>query len=242
MILLNLGCGVKTSDREGVVNIDWSAMLRLRTHPLRGLIVPLALHGERLERYRALPDNIKVHNVAKGIPFDDGSVDGVYHSHMLEHLDREVADVLMLEVLRVLKPGGVHRIVVPDFETVVREYLTHLDAADADPSLQRDHDSYVSAVLEQSVRREAAGTSEQKPLRRRVENALLGDARRRGETHQWMYDRVNLGALITESGYREAHHMTYDTSLIPDWNAIGLDLDADGNQYRTNSMYMEAVK
>ena len=242
MILLTLGCGEKTSDRAGVVNIDWSAMLRLRTHPLRGMVVPLVLHGNRLERYRALPENILVHDLSKGIPFDDGSVDAVYHSHTLEHLDRDIADVLMREVLRVLKPGGVHRIVVPDFEPVVREYVKHLDAALADPVLQKDHDAYVSGILEQSVRREAHGTSLQRPIRRRVENAVLGDARRRGHTHQWMYDRVNLTALLMENGYTSVHQQTYDTSLIPDWHEIGLDLDDDGHQYRTNSLYMEAVK
>lgn len=242
MIILNLGCGEKTSDREGVVNIDWSAMLRLRMHPLRQVVVPLALHGDRLARYRSLPDNILVHNLAKGIPFEPESVDAVYHSHTLEHLDRDVADVLMREVLRVLKPGGVHRIVVPDFEPVCRAYVAHLDAVDAHPELQREHDSYVSAILEQSVRREAHGTSLQGPMRRRVENAMLGDARRRGHTHQWMYDRINLQALLLETGYREVHRLSYDTSLIPDWNDYGLDVDETGEQYRPGSLYMEAVK
>jgi hypothetical protein len=67
----------KTSDRDGVVNIDWSAMLRLRKHPLRRALVPLFLHGDRLARYRALPDNILVHNLARGIPFESSSIDAV---------------------------------------------------------------------------------------------------------------------------------------------------------------------
>ena len=242
MKLLNLGCGEKTTDRAGVVNIDWSAMLRLRKHPMRHLLVPLILHGDRLARYRALPDNILIHNLAKGIPFESGSVDAVYHSHMLEHLDRDIAELLIKEVLRVLKPGGVHRIVVPDFEVMCRSYVAHLDASDADPAQQQAHDGYVSAILEQSVRREAHGTSLQSPMRRRVENALLGDARRRGQTHQWMYDRINLRALLLAVGYREVHRLDYDSSLIPEWNDYGLDLDEAGGQYRPGSLYMEAVK
>lgn len=242
MQLLNLGCGDKTSDRGGVVNIDRSIMLRLRSHPLRRVLVPLFLHSDRLARYRNLPDNILVHDLALGIPFESGSVDAVYHSHTLEHLDRDIVEVFLTEVLRVLKPGGIHRIVVPDFELVCRGYLAHLDASAADPAQQPAHDDYVRAILEQSVRREAHGSSQQRALRRRVENALLGDARRRGQTHQWMYDRINLPAMLLALGYSEVNRMTYDTSLIPDWNDYGLDLDATGQQYRPGSLYMEATK
>lgn len=242
MTLLNLGCGEKTSDREGVVNIDWSAMLRLRTHPLQGVLVPIFIRGSRLERYQALPDNIMVHDLAKGIPFETGSVDAVYHSHTLEHLDRDVAEGMLREVLRVLRPGGVHRIVVPDFEMKCRSYVEHLDAAEGDPVEEEKHDRYVSGILEQSVRREAHGTSQQGSARRRLENLLLGDARRRGHTHQWMYDRINLRAKLLSVGYSEVVRQQYDTSLIPDWNDYGLDLDDAGRQYRTDSLYMEAVK
>jgi predicted SAM-dependent methyltransferase len=242
MRLLNLGCGTKTSDRDGVVNIDWSVMLRLRKNPLPRTIVPLVLRGERLERYRALPDNIRVYNLAKGIPFESESVDAVYHSHTLEHLDRDVAEVLMREALRVLKPGGVHRIVVPDFELLCRNYVAHLDTSGDDAAGEREHDEYVSALLEQSVRREAHGSSLQRPMRRRIENLLLGDARRRGETHQWMYDRINLRDKLLAAGYSDVRQMTYDTSLIPDWNEYGLDTDPEGQQYRPGSLYMDAVK
>lgn len=43
MLFLNLGCGWKTSDHPGVVNIDWSVMLRIRTNPIYRLFVPLLL-------------------------------------------------------------------------------------------------------------------------------------------------------------------------------------------------------
>lgn len=242
MKLLNLGCGGKTSARDGVINIDWSISLRLKQHGWSRRLIPLLLRGDRLKRFNALPDNILVHDLARGIPFATDSVDAVYHSHVLEHLDRSTAPGFLREVHRVLKPGGVHRIVVPDFEWLCRRYVVHLDACDAVGAEAIGHDAYVSDVLEQSVRREAHGTSLQGPLRRRIENALLGDARQRGETHQWMYDRVNLSALLTELGYREVRRRDYATSAIPDWNAYGLDLDDSGHEYRPDSLYMEALK
>ena len=63
------------------------------------------------------------HDLRRGIPFPDGSVDAVYHSHVLEHIDRSAVPGCLAEIRRVLRIGGVHRIVVPDLELVVRNYL-----------------------------------------------------------------------------------------------------------------------
>ena len=88
-IILNLGCGTRVSDRPGVTNIDWSFYLRMKKSSFLRKLAPLALKGVRWERFQSLPDNILCHNLAKGIPFSDGSVDAVYHSHLLEHLERK---------------------------------------------------------------------------------------------------------------------------------------------------------
>ena len=51
--------------------------------------------------------------------FADGSVDEVYASHVLEHLGfREELPKALKEIWRVLKPGGVLKISVPDFEVL----------------------------------------------------------------------------------------------------------------------------
>jgi predicted SAM-dependent methyltransferase len=242
MRVLNLGCGTKVSDSDDVINIDWSMYLRLKSNPLARPVAPVFLAGERKERFRALPGNVMVHDLSKGLPFDSDSVDAVYHSHLLEHLDRDVVGRFLAEVGRVLKEGGVQRIVVPDLEVLCRDYLSSLESSTKDPQSARDHDEYVARILEQSVRREASGTSQQRPLRRRVENTLLGDARRRGETHQWMYDRVNLGALLEEAGWRDVTVQAFNTSRIPNWSEYGLDQDERGHEYKPGSLYLEAAK
>lgn len=66
-------------------------------------------------------------NVEQGLPFGDGSFDAVYSSHLLEHLSRSDARRFAAECLRVLKPGGVARFVVPDLERIAREYLQLVD-------------------------------------------------------------------------------------------------------------------
>lgn len=240
--LLNLGCGTKTSDLPGVVNIDWSVYLRIRRNWLLRALAPIAIRGERWERFNKLPDNIRVHNLAKGIPFQNGSVDVVYHSHLLEHLDRHVAHHFVTEAKRVLRPNGVVRIVVPDFEVLCRHYLEHVEKCDTVVNAIPDHDNYFEMLIGHCVRREVLSTSQQPPLLRFLENMVLGDARSRGDTHQWMYDRHNMRSLLENAGFRTIVIQNYNSSLIPGWNSYGLDVDASGNEYKPNSLYVEAIK
>jgi predicted SAM-dependent methyltransferase len=242
MIILNLGCGTKVSASPDILNIDWSMYLRMKRNRFLQSLAPFLLDGERLNRFYDLPDNVMLHNLSKGIPFASNSVDVVYHSHLFEHLDRSVAHDFLSEIRRVLKTGGILRIVVPDLENLCRSYLSHIVIAEANPKEADLHDEYVARMIEQSVRREAYGTSRQPLLRRWIENKILGDARQRGETHQWMYDKINLGNLLSKFGYRNIEQRTYDTSLIPKWQDYGLDLDEDGNEYKPGSLYLEAIK
>ena len=242
MKILNLGCGTKTSNKPGVINVDWSIYLRLKKMRIFTPILQLLVKGDRSNRLNSLPDNIMVHNLAKGIPFKSDSVDAVYHSHLLEHLDRNVAEKFLIEVKRVLKPGGIHRIAVPDLEKACRAYIAHILSCESEPDESDDHDSFIATLLEQSVRKEAFGTSQQNSWRRFIENFVLGDARRRGETHQWMYDRINLKAKLINIGYKEVHVQDYITSLIPNWVEFELDADEKGNQYKPESLYVEALK
>jgi SAM-dependent methyltransferase len=237
-----LGCGHKVSAHSDVVNIDWSMYLRMRENRIFQILKPLLLSAERQRRLDQLPSNIMAYDISRGIPFADNSVDVVFHSNMLEHLDRDVAEVFLVEALRVLKPGGVHRIVVPDFELACANYLASVAKYESQPQARANHDDSISLVLEQSVRREAEGTRRQPPLRRFIENKLLGDARQRGETHQWMYDRISLSDKLVRLGYREPKLMRFDSSGIANWRQYGLDTDAEGNEYAPGSLYMEAVK
>jgi|10_taG_2_1085330.scaffolds.fasta_scaffold00033_56 SAM-dependent methyltransferase len=56
------------------------------------------------------------------LPFADNSVENAYSSHFFEHVDDETSLHLFEETYRVLKPGGIFRIVVPDFEFFIRKY------------------------------------------------------------------------------------------------------------------------
>jgi SAM-dependent methyltransferase len=244
--VVNLGCGPKASVHPDVLNVDWSVYLRFRSNALLSWLPPLVLRGERLERYRSLPGNIVAHDLTRGIPLPDESADVVYHSHVLEHIDREAVPAFQAELRRVLKPGGVQRIVVPDLEILARRYLASLEAARSaagrPQGSQQAHDASVFDLLEQSVRKDAAAARSLSGWRRGIYTRIFGDARARGETHQWMYDSENLRALLRECGFRDIEVVSYDRSRIAGWEAYGLDVDAAGRQYKPDSLYVEAVK
>ena len=240
LTVLNLGCGWQTSDR--CINIDWSLPVRLKASPVGRRVAPLILNPGQRTAFKRMTGTLQGHDLREGIPFEDASVDAVYHSHVLEHIDREHVPGFLAEVFRVLRPGGVHRVVVPDLERQARAYVDSLDASLADPGAVEQHEATVHTLIEQMVRREAYFTSTRKPLRRRAENLLLGDARKRGETHQWMWDRVSLPRELELAGFVDPEVVDNRTSRIPDWRGYRLDEDADGHEYKTDSMYVEAVK
>lgn len=61
-------------------------------------------------------------DVARPFRFPDQSFEAVYSSHLLEHLHPDVAEQCLSEILRVLIPGGVLRIAVPDLDSMVERY------------------------------------------------------------------------------------------------------------------------
>jgi predicted SAM-dependent methyltransferase len=77
-------------------------------------------------------DNNSDHNIdqldvnwdmRKPLPIDDNTVDFIFNEHFVEHLTPEEARVVLTDLMRVLKPGGIMRIAMPDLASVVNDYL-----------------------------------------------------------------------------------------------------------------------
>ena len=98
------------------------------------------------------------HDIRTGLPFPDGTFDAVYHSHVLEHLTPEQGQHLLQECLRVLRPGGRLRVVVPDLERIADLYLTMLQGAwDGDRQAQCNYEWITLELLDQLVRDRSGG-------------------------------------------------------------------------------------
>lgn len=76
------------------------------------------------------------------------------------------------------------------------------------------------------------------------DRALLEVARFRssGEIHRWMYDRFSLKTVLESVGFKDANRVGPMESRIPNWSSFNLDTDPDGETYKPDSLYMEAIK
>lgn len=128
VVKINLGCGLAVA--KGWLNIDGSLNTLIASLP--NFVHRLAYHATGANRYYSgdqycsLLGNHRFvhHNLVYGIPFEDQSVDFIYSSHFLEHLDKDEALSLLRESHRVLKTGGVIRVSVPDLSYAISLYET----------------------------------------------------------------------------------------------------------------------
>jgi len=236
-VILNLGCGTKTS--ELCINVDWSMYMILRQSPWMLPLVAPMIGADRVGRIKAMQGTMVRQNLKNGIPFADDFADAAYHSHVMEHIPREAVVGFHKEILRVLKPGGIQRICLPDLEQLVRAYMRSLAADDLSEATSRRHDASVGAMFEQCVRDTPAGKT---GFRLRCETMLLGDARARGETHRWMWDRVNIRQVLIEAGFTDIRVCNWNQSAIEGWQRTGLESDGNGGEYKPLSLYVEARK
>lgn len=115
-VCLNLGSFVDVVVGENWTNID---ILPLRKQ------IPAAV-------------NFLQADLTQGLPmYANDSVDAIRASHILEHLPLENAKALLCDCHRVLKPGGVLRIAVPDLEIMIKRYReARMDVFNADQPLE----------------------------------------------------------------------------------------------------------
>src|ERR1700730_6974800 len=98
------------------------------------------------------------HDLSKGIPFSPDSADAIYLAAVFEHIRRNDAANFLREIYRVLKPGGIVRVGVPDLEKICRLYLEKLEASLAgDKQVVHDYDWVVLEMLDQMVRETSGG-------------------------------------------------------------------------------------
>lgn len=129
------------------------------------------------------PDVLGI-DLRKPLPFPAGAFTAVYAAHVLEHLVPAEALALVNEIGRVLAPGGVVRIVVPDLEAAARAYVASLDAVDAGEgeTARWRHRWMTVELLDQLVRRRSGGlmrrwwSCEPVPCRDFIEERLGAEA------------------------------------------------------------------
>lgn len=194
---LNVGSG--PSSPAAWINFDGSWQARFAGHAWLAGLGRRAL-GVELGHW---PKGVRHCDIRRGLPFADGSVAVVYASHVLEHLHRADTVRFLAHVRRLLAPGGVCRVVVPDVHAIVTWYLANRD----EPAAQKTQSS--SDLLMHLLMLRAAEA--------RAGNPLLGLVRRAADLHEhkWMYDQEGLQAVFEEAGFARPAARQYLESAIP---------------------------
>lgn len=116
-------------------------------------------------------EHVIAHNMLSGIPCADESCAVVYHSHVIEHFTRKDARAFLVECYRVLRPGGVLRVVFPDLEKITRDYIRLLEKLkQGDSSVEHDYEWVLLTMLDQMVRNVSGGQMATYFMREHIEN------------------------------------------------------------------------
>ena len=189
---INFGCGLSVS--ADWTNFDASPTLRVQRVPVLGSIAQVSMKPR-------FPDLANYGDIVKGLPVSSAVADLAYCSHVLEHLALHDLRSALVEVLRVLKPGGVFRGVLPDLYVEIQKYL---------------HDEDTNACSE--FMRSTSLGAEKRP------KGLLGHMRAiiGNSTHLWMWDFKGLAAELVKAGFVDVRRAEFGDSQFPAFKSVEL--------------------
>ena len=124
--LVNLGCGLHCLPNW--VNIDGSltSLLSTKNTLLNKFIYRLAGSSAYYEfkEYNKIVSENSLHwyDLSNNVPFYENSVDVVYSSHFLEHLNKDDGYLFLENIYNSLKSGGLLRVVVPDLDIAIQRF------------------------------------------------------------------------------------------------------------------------
>lgn len=218
---VNLGSGDTCLDDW--INIDSSFNARLVKYPrLRYLLFKIGILPKKYYQmsWSKHIQSIMVRDVRKKLPFDDESVDFIYSSHLIEHLRKNEAEKVLRECFRVLKRGGLIRLVIPDLELMARNYIKEVE------NIRNNKEK--KEYFPSEIFLDMLGMGE------RTKTPLILKIFSSGSIHRWMYDQFSLTALLESCGFIDIQKRNFKEGKCP-------DIDFLDNRPE-HSIYLEARK
>jgi SAM-dependent methyltransferase len=151
-------------------------------------------------------------DVRNGLPFPSNTVDSIYSTHMFEHFYPDELQMLLRECLRVLRPGGGIRLIVPNLASAISAYSQKQSAWFYD-SFPRHFDS----------------------LGGRFSNFVFCDGQ-----HRTAFDFSYLDEVLRQSGFREVEPSAEGTSRL--YGQQVPPYEPGDSPALPHSLYVEAFK
>ena len=131
---------------------------------------------------------------------------------MIEHLSRKDSVYFLNEAFRVLEPGGILRVAVPDLKLAVNFYVQTQDA-----------DAFMEKIL--------LAPPPINTIKQKISLFFTGYRQ-----HQWMYDEKSLSKLIKKAGFKKVFTCKEgETNIL---NPRNLNL----HERSEESVYVEGLK
>lgn len=158
-------------------------------------------------------------DITKPLPFDDAKIEGLFSEHCLEHISYSECNFALKEFFRILKPGGIVRIIVPDGGLYLDLYVKARNG-------QCVEFPYLGKVGKQDL----AEDSRIKFTPMMAVNRVF-----RGYGHQFAYDYDTLAALLASAGFINVERVGFSRGARQ-------ELLIDSEYRAPQSLYIEAKK
>jgi len=186
-LYVQYGCGF--SAPKDWKNFDASPTLRFEQLPFIG-----RLFTKNASRF---PENVRYGDIVRGLPVADGTVDAIYASHILEHLALDDFHVALRNTWRLLKAGGVFRLIVPDLRWRAEVYVGA--SVDGDPEASSGF-----------LRSCCLGIETRPRGLWRMMISALGHSQ-----HLWMWDEPAISAALQAAGFQNIRRIQIGDSNDP---------------------------
>ena len=138
-------------------------------------------------------------DVREPLPFRENSCSIVYSEHFLEHIDYpEQTFAFLKECYRVLEPGGLFSVGVPDTELPIAAYLGLTDDSIFRLAKERWHPAWCQTEMEH-----------------------LNYHFRQGQQHRFAYDFKTLAKALASAGFQEIRRRDFSPALDSEDRKIG---------------------
>ena len=161
-------------------------------------------------------------DATRPFPFADGVFAYIYSEHMIEHVSWSAGRAMLAECHRVLKPGGVIRLVTPDLRR-----LMHL--------LTGPLSDLEEAYLDYSIT--AYGLPSDRHRAVHVVNNFM-----RAWGHQHIYDEASLREQLAAAGFRDVVPAELDASAHGPLNGLAKHDRMPAGLLALESLVLEATK
>lgn len=186
------GCGFSCG--PGWRNFDASPTLRFERIPVLGRV-----YTRNTMRF---PAGVEYGDICKGLPIASGACAGVYASHVLEHLSLGEFHVALDETHRILRKGGLFRLIVPDLFQICQAYVKASQARDANASHEFMRSSHLGV--------EKRGRGLMGILRSTFGNS----------DHLWMWDEHSMSDALAAHGFTQIKRVNAGDSEDPAFRLV----------------------